>query len=189
MSKLSNEEKADKRSKRMDIITQQLVNTINTTSKQLLWLFSINGVIWIWCSYILAFMGRENIAEALSSNVCTVVLGQIGFYLISKTVENVFQYNDIFIKRRLKLGIEEPATTTPTPTVTTTTTTTFGNPGPAASSVVATPVTPVAPTAGVSNLETTIVEVTTNEQRTDENTDPGSEQPGENRTIDPSSLF
>ena len=46
-------------------------------------------------SYILAFMGREQIAESLSSNVCSVVIGQIGFYLVTKTIENIFKYNNL----------------------------------------------------------------------------------------------
>ena len=76
--------------------TNGLVKTFSSTSKQLIWFYSINGVAWIWCSYVLAFMGRGQIAESLSSNVCTIVIGQIGFYLITKTIENVFKYNDIF---------------------------------------------------------------------------------------------
>lgn len=69
--------------------------TFATTSKQLVWVYTINGIAWIWCSYILAFMGRDQIAESLSSNVCSVVIGQIGFYLVTKTVENIFKYNNI----------------------------------------------------------------------------------------------
>ena len=69
--------------------------TFATTSKQLVWVYTINGIARIWCSYILAFMGREQIAESLSSNVCSVVIGQIGFYLVTKTVENIFKYNSL----------------------------------------------------------------------------------------------
>ena len=65
-----------------------------STTKQLIWLFSINGILWIWCSYILAFMDKIQIAESLSSNVCTIVIGQMAMYLVTKTVENVFRYND-----------------------------------------------------------------------------------------------
>lgn len=97
---------------------QKVAKTLETTSKQLVWLFSINGILWIWCSYFLAFIGRDTIAETLSSNVCTVVIGQMGFYLVSKTVENVFRYNDIFAKRKLNIDIPE-APSTPTPNFTT----------------------------------------------------------------------
>lgn len=86
--------KQKQREDRKKNFNAQLSKTLQTTAKQLVWLFSINGILWIWCSYILAFMDKGQIAESLSSNVCTVVLGQIAFYLISKTVENVFKYNN-----------------------------------------------------------------------------------------------
>lgn len=89
----------------------QLAKTLATTSKQLIWLFSVNGIAWIWCSYILAFMGRDQIAEALSSNVCTVVIGQMICYLVTKTVENVFQYNDIFHNRSMPNGADQSGET------------------------------------------------------------------------------
>ena len=87
----------------------RLHNALGTTTKQLIWFYTINGTAMIWCSYVLAFMGKDQIAEALSSNVCTVVIGQIGFYLVSKTVENVFQYNEIF-PHRTKDIVEPPVT-------------------------------------------------------------------------------
>lgn len=74
-----------------DIISMNMVST----SKQLLWVLITNAILWIWCSYILAFMGRDQIAEALSTNVCSVILGQIAAYFISKTIENVFKFNNI----------------------------------------------------------------------------------------------
>lgn len=73
-----------------------LGKTLASTSKQLVWVYTLNGIAWIWCSYILAFMDKFQIAETLSGNVCTVVIGQIGFYLVTKTFENVFKYNDVF---------------------------------------------------------------------------------------------
>lgn len=66
------------------------------TSKRLVWLLTINGILWIWSSYILAWMGKEQIAESLSSTVCTVILGELMTYLLTKTVENVFRYNPKF---------------------------------------------------------------------------------------------
>ena len=83
-----------KRMLRNERIRDSLAANLMSTTKQLVWLFSINGILWIWCSYVLAFMDKVQIAESLSSNVCTVVLGQLGMYLITKTVENVFRYND-----------------------------------------------------------------------------------------------
>lgn len=73
-----------------------LAKTLATTSKQLVWVYAINSVLWIWCSYLLAFMNKYQIAETLSSTVCTIVIGQLAFYLVTSTVENIFKYNDIF---------------------------------------------------------------------------------------------
>lgn len=73
---------------------QKQVCKWHSTTKSLLWFVMINGVAWIWCSYILAWFDKVQIAESLSSNVCTVVLGQIFGYLITKTVENIFKYNN-----------------------------------------------------------------------------------------------
>lgn len=73
-----------------------LAKTLATTSKQLVWVYAINSVLWIWCSYVLAFMNKGQIAETLSSTVCTIVIGQLAFYLVTSTVENIFKYNDIF---------------------------------------------------------------------------------------------
>lgn len=70
-----------------------MLDFINTTSKLLIWFFTINGSLWIWCSYALAFFGKDQIAESLSSNVCIVIIGQLVTYFITKTIENVFRYN------------------------------------------------------------------------------------------------
>ncbi|MCM1230260.1 MAG: hypothetical protein NC489_09005 [Ruminococcus flavefaciens] len=79
--------------KEMTQFQMRLAQTLATTSKQLIWFFSINGVIWIWCSYILAFLGREQIAESLSSTVCEIIVGSLVAYLVTSTVENVFKFN------------------------------------------------------------------------------------------------
>lgn len=34
--------------------------------KIIVWVCILNGLAWVWCSYILALLGREQIAEALS---------------------------------------------------------------------------------------------------------------------------
>lgn len=74
--------------------TEKMRRFFNTTSKCLIWFFSINAALWIWCSYILAWFGRADIAESLSSNVCTVCIGTMAVYLVTKTIENVFKYNN-----------------------------------------------------------------------------------------------
>lgn len=80
---------------------QKLYRTMATTSKQLIWIYTVFGVVWISLSYVLAFMGKEQIAESLSSTVCNVVIGTLGTYLITSTVENIFKYNNFGGKPRV----------------------------------------------------------------------------------------
>lgn len=89
------DERKAKRLERKSKFNESLVQTLQTTTKQLIWWFTIHGTVWIYCSYILAFTDHVAIAETLSSNVCTVVIGSMGMYVISKTVENVFKYNSV----------------------------------------------------------------------------------------------
>lgn len=67
-----------------------------STSKKIIWLLTINGILWIWCTYLLAWFDKVQIAETLSSNICTVVLGQTLGYLITSCVTNIFRYNPKF---------------------------------------------------------------------------------------------
>lgn len=85
-----------------------LAKTLATTSKQIVWLYTINSILWIWCSYILAFMDKYQVVETLSSTVCQICIGQLGFYLITSTVENIFKYNDLFGPRATYDNPSEP---------------------------------------------------------------------------------
>ena len=37
-----------------------------TTTKRIVWLCLVNGIAWVWCSYLLAYLGRSEIAQSLS---------------------------------------------------------------------------------------------------------------------------
>ena len=67
----------------------------------------VNSILWIWCSYLLAFLGKEQIAESLSSNVCSVILGQIITYFLTKTVENIFKNNNFGGKPKWQYEAEQ----------------------------------------------------------------------------------
>ncbi len=56
------------------------------------WLMA-NGTAWIWCSYLLAYMGKEEIAEALSKVVATEILGVFALYAIKALFENISKNN------------------------------------------------------------------------------------------------
>lgn len=53
----------------------------------------INGVAWVWCSYILAFSGFSEIAESLSKVALAEIIGVILTYAIKSLVENLSKHN------------------------------------------------------------------------------------------------
>ena len=48
-----------------------------TTMKIIVWVCILNGLAWVWCSYILALLGREQIAEALSQVALKEIIGVV----------------------------------------------------------------------------------------------------------------
>lgn len=46
----------------------------------------------MWCSYILAWFGKVEIAETLSKTVATAIVGVTIPYFVTKTIENVSKY-------------------------------------------------------------------------------------------------
>lgn len=85
----------------------RLAKTFDSTGKQLMWFLTINACIWIYLSYGLAWSGREQIAEALSSTVCSTILGAVITYLCTSTVSNVSKYNPKFGGTPVGAKIEE----------------------------------------------------------------------------------
>lgn len=53
----------------------------------------VNGVAWVWCSYILAFLGITNIAETLSQVAITEIIGVILVYALKSLFENLSKNN------------------------------------------------------------------------------------------------
>ena len=45
-----------------------------TTSKLIVWACLLNGFAWVWCSYLLAYLGRAEIAESLSQVALTEIV-------------------------------------------------------------------------------------------------------------------
>ena len=65
-----------------------------------------HSTIWIYLSYYLAFMGKDDIAESLSGKVVTDVIVVFTTYALSTTVGNVFRYNQLGGKSTYKDDIE-----------------------------------------------------------------------------------
>ena len=63
------------------------------TMKKVVWICLGNGFAWIWCSYVLAYLGREQIAETLSSVAVKEIIGVVLAYAIKSVLENLSKNN------------------------------------------------------------------------------------------------
>ena len=73
-----------------------------STTKKILWLCLLNGILWVWCSYVLAFIGmfRENyagasIAESLSSAAITELTGVVLVYCLKSLFEKRKDFGEV----------------------------------------------------------------------------------------------
>lgn len=60
--------------------------------KRMLNFILFNSIAMMWCSYILAWFGKTEIAETLSKTIVTAVIGVVVPYFVTKTIENVSKY-------------------------------------------------------------------------------------------------
>jgi hypothetical protein len=67
-------------------------NWLDTFTKIAVAVIILNACAWVWCSYILAYLGRYEIAEMLSQTALTAILGTFISYAVKSTVENVNKY-------------------------------------------------------------------------------------------------
>lgn len=61
--------------------------------KTLVGFCAINGVLWVWCSYILAYLGRAQIAEDLSKIAVTEIVAVVLVYALKSLFENLSKHN------------------------------------------------------------------------------------------------
>lgn len=64
------------------------------TSKLIVWVCLVNGFLWVWCSYLLAWFGREQIAENLSQVAVTEIIGVVLVHCLKTVVENLSKNNN-----------------------------------------------------------------------------------------------
>lgn len=64
-----------------------------TTMKIIVWFCLLNGIAWVWCSYILAWMGKEQIAESLSQVALTEIIAVVLVYAAKSVFENLSKNN------------------------------------------------------------------------------------------------
>lgn len=63
-----------------------------TTTKRVVWFCLINGVGWVWCSYLLAYLGRNEIAESLSK----IAVSEIVAVVLAYCLKSLFEKRDGF---------------------------------------------------------------------------------------------
>lgn len=63
------------------------------TMKAVLWFGMVNGCGWVWCSYLLAYLGREQIAESLSGKAVTEIISLVIAYAAKALVEQLSKNN------------------------------------------------------------------------------------------------
>lgn len=72
----------------------KLKNFVDSFMKILVVIVVTHGLICISLSYVLAFLGFQEVVESLSSTMVTEVIAPVTIYGITKTIENVSKYND-----------------------------------------------------------------------------------------------
>ena len=65
-----------------------------TTMKKIVYLCLINGILWVWSSYILAFLEKTSVVETLSQVALTEIIAVVLVYAIKSVIENLSKYND-----------------------------------------------------------------------------------------------
>lgn len=80
----------------MKRVSKWLRTHMPTTTKLIVWFLLANSVLWVWCSYILAWYGREDIAEALSKVVVTEVIAVFATYAVKALFENISKNTTAF---------------------------------------------------------------------------------------------
>lgn len=64
------------------------------TMKKVVWVCLANGIAWVWCSYLLAYLGRAQIAESLSKLAITEIIGVVLIYALKSLFENLSKNNE-----------------------------------------------------------------------------------------------
>lgn len=75
-------------------------------SKRLISRILNNSIIWVYLSYVLAFLGKDEIAETLSNTVVTAIIGVVITYCAKSALENLSKHNTWPDKGTSYLGME-----------------------------------------------------------------------------------
>ena len=94
--------RARRRAKLRRKVSSILTAWNETYMKRIVGLILRNAVLWVWCSYILAWFGRYEIAQQLSIAAVTSIVSVVLTYALKSGVENVSKYG-----WRGKVGVKQ----------------------------------------------------------------------------------
>lgn len=107
--------KSKKKKKRVFIKKniQKFLSNIKTKrekeySKRLLNRIITHSILMMWATYGLAYLGREEIAEALSKTIVTSIIAIVVGYLVKSVFENISKYTTAFGENVPPIPIPEP---------------------------------------------------------------------------------
>lgn len=60
-----------------------------TYTKRVVTLITVNAIGWVWASYVLAYLGRYQIAENLARDVVTAIIAVVLTYSVKSLFENI----------------------------------------------------------------------------------------------------
>ena len=76
-----------------EIIREGLLPERPETMKRFVWACVLNGFAWVWCSYILAYLDKPQIAEELSKVALVEIIVPVAVYALKSGVENLSKNN------------------------------------------------------------------------------------------------
>jgi uncharacterized protein YacL len=82
------------------------VSWLNTFTKKAVTVILVVSLIDLQLSYILAFMGKEQIAESLSSTIAEVVIGVMLGYFLKALFETFFEKREERLNKQFDIEIE-----------------------------------------------------------------------------------
>lgn len=88
------EQKLELARQRVAIKNAQSAEKTLSTMKKIVIVCLANGVAWVWCSYILAFLGHDAIAESLSQVALAEIVGVVLVYAVKSLLENLSKNNN-----------------------------------------------------------------------------------------------
>lgn len=98
MAKKKKSKSASKELEKIALEQAKVKKKFVTYTKAILTFVIINSELQIWASYLLAYLGKDAIAESLSEQVVIIVIGSLIPYFAKSLIENLSKKTTLFGK-------------------------------------------------------------------------------------------